>query len=112
MFVSDANSDHMVIVVVCLPRHMEGMVRLPIFRYFTELPVPPQAAGVIGTFFRAFYYISFWELRSHFWTLMMPYYFFNVSFFVYISTIFCKYTLHVCYVFNVILLMTDGLNSV
>ena len=30
---------------------MEGMGRLQFVRYFfTELPVPPQAAGVVGTF--------------------------------------------------------------
>ena len=42
----------------------------------------------------------------------MPYYFYKVSFFLYISIIFCKYTLHGSYVFNVIwrvLFMTDGL---
>ena len=31
------------VVVVCLPRPMEGMGRL-------QLPVPPQAAGFVGTF--------------------------------------------------------------
>ena len=35
-----------VVVVVCLPRPMEGIFR----SFFTELPVPPQAAGVVGTF--------------------------------------------------------------
>ena len=35
----------------------------PIFRYFfTELPIPPQAAGVIGTFECAFIYIYYFEL--------------------------------------------------
>ena len=40
------------VVVVCLPRPMEGMGRLKFSdRFFpTELPVPPQAAGVVGTF--------------------------------------------------------------
>ena len=62
-----------------------------------------------------FFYISFRPLRSHFWTLRMPYYFYNVSFFMYISNFFRKYNLRVCYVFNVIwpiILMTDGLNVV
>ena len=61
-----------------------------------------------------FYYIC-GALQSHFWTLMMPYYFYNVSLFVDISIIFYKFTLHVCYLFNVIwriLLITDGLNAV
>ena len=39
-----------VVVVVCLPRPMEGMGRLQFSDLFTELPVPPQAAGVVGTF--------------------------------------------------------------
>ena len=38
-------------VVVCLPRSMEGMGRLQFSDiFFTELPVPPQAAGVVRTF--------------------------------------------------------------
>ena len=38
-------------VVVCLPtRPMEGMGGLQCSDLFTELPVPPQAAGVVGTF--------------------------------------------------------------
>ena len=38
------------VVVVCLPRLMEGMGRLQFSDLFTELPVPPQAAGVVATF--------------------------------------------------------------
>ena len=38
------------VVVVCLPRPMEGMGRLQFSDLFTELPVPPQVAGVVGTF--------------------------------------------------------------
>ena len=37
-------------VVVCIPRPMEGMGRLQFLDLFTELPVPLQAAGVVGTF--------------------------------------------------------------
>ena len=38
---------------------MEGMGRLQFSDLFTELPVPPQAAGVVGTFYCAFYiYLS------------------------------------------------------
>ena len=40
----------------------------------TELPVPPQAAGVVGTFNVLFIFNS--EHYSHFWTLRMPYYYF------------------------------------
>ena len=39
-----------IVVVVCLPRPMEGMGRLQFSDLFTELPVPPQTAGVVGTF--------------------------------------------------------------
>ena len=39
-----------VVVVVCLPRPMEGMGQLQFSDLFTELPVSPQAAGVAGTF--------------------------------------------------------------
>ena len=67
-----------VVVVVCLPRPMEGMGWLQFSDLFTELPVPPQADRVVGTFYCAFY-ITFWALRSHFWTLRMPYYFYKVS---------------------------------
>ena len=43
------------VVVVCLLRPMEGtllllMGRLQFSDLFTELPVPPQVAGVVGTF--------------------------------------------------------------
>ena len=41
--------------VVFLPRPMEGMGRLKFLDLFTELPVPPQAAGVVGTFLMCFY---------------------------------------------------------
>ena len=37
-------------VVVCLPIPMEGMGRLQFSDLFTELTVPPQADGVVGTF--------------------------------------------------------------
>ena len=62
-----------------------------------------------------FIYIAFWALRS---LIFWPYgchFFYKVSLFC-IHFHFCKYTLHVCYVFSVtiwrILLMTDGLNAV
>ena len=38
------------VVDVFLPRPMEGIRRLQFSDLFTELPVPPQAAGVVGTF--------------------------------------------------------------
>ena len=68
---------------------------------FTELSVPPQAAGVIGTFECAFLDIilsttvSILDLRD------VRLFLHGLSFFVYTSIIFCKYTFHVCYVFNV-----------
>ena len=33
---------------------MEGIGRLQFSDLFTELPVPPQADGVVGTFYRVF----------------------------------------------------------
>ena len=64
---------------------MEGMGGLQFSDlFYTELSVPPQAAGVVGTFNVLDIYPS-----EHY----------GLSFFVYISI--CKYTLHVCYVFNV-----------
>ena len=41
------------VVVVCLPRPMEGMGRLQFLDLFTELLVPPQVAGV-GTIYCVF----------------------------------------------------------
>ena len=38
------------VFVVCLPKPMEGMGRLQFSDIFTKLSVPPQAAGVVGTF--------------------------------------------------------------
>ena len=39
-----------VVVVVFRPRPMKGMGCLQFSDIFTELPVPPQAAGAVGTF--------------------------------------------------------------
>ena len=44
-----------VVVVACFPRPMEGMGRLQVSDLSTELPVPPQADGVGGTFKCAFF---------------------------------------------------------
>ena len=44
------NTYFRLVVVVCLPKPMEGMGRLQFSDLFTEQPVPPQAAGVVGTF--------------------------------------------------------------
>ena len=43
-------SDGFIVVVACLPRPMEGMGRLQFSDLLTELPVPPHAIGVVGTF--------------------------------------------------------------
>ena len=47
------------------------------FQILTELPVPPQAAGVVGTFnvFDIYIYILLSTTVSHFWTLRMPFVF-------------------------------------
>ena len=39
-----------VVVVVCLPRPMEGMGQLQFSDLFSELPVTPHADGVVGAF--------------------------------------------------------------
>ena len=62
------------------------------FQILTELPVPPQAAGVVGTFLMCLIYIYIYiyiyillsTTVSHFWTLRMPYIFTRSPFFVYI----------------------------
>ena len=38
-------------IVVCLPKPIEGMGRLQFSDLITELPVPPQTAEVVGTFY-------------------------------------------------------------
>ena len=91
----------------CLPSETYGRNgATPIFRsffFFTELPVPPQAAGVVGTFNVLDIYPSEHYGLSFFWTLRMPFFTrspFKKKNFLYTFP-FCKYTLHVCYVFNV-----------
>ena len=56
----------------CLPSETYGRnVVTLIFRYFfTELPVPPQAAGVVGTFNVLDIYILLSTMVSHFLDLM------------------------------------------
>ena len=73
-----------VVVVVCLSRPMEGIGRL-LFSdlFFTELPVPPQAAGVVGTFNVLDIYPSEHYGLSFFGVYGCP--FFTRSFFLYIS---------------------------
>ena len=44
-----------IFVVVCLPKPIEGMRGLKFSDLFTELPVPSQAAGVVGPLNCAFY---------------------------------------------------------
>ena len=78
---------------------MEGMGRLQFSDIFgTELPVPPQADGVVGTFNVLDIYPSGYYSRSFFG----PYGCFFIQCLLFLYTFpFCKYTLHVCYVFNV-----------
>ena len=84
---------------------MEGMGRLQFSDiFFTELPVPPQAAGVVGTsnvldiYPSEHYGLSFFgPYGCHFFYKVS---FFSLFFLLYTFP-FCKYTLHVCYVFNV-----------
>ena len=80
------------VFVVCLPRPMEGMGRLQFSDFFfTELPVPPHAAGVVGTFnVPDIYPTEHYGLI--FLTLRMPF-FLQGLLFLYTFP-FCKYTLH------------------
>ena len=70
----------------------------PNLQIFTELPTPPQVAGVGPFIYRSEHYgLSFWTLR-------MPYYFYSVSHF---------FALCMCVMYlTSILLMTDGLNAI
>ena len=76
----------------------------PIFRsFFTELPVPPQAAGVVGTFnVHDIYPSEHYGLSFLFyWTLRMPLFFTRSYFFSFcIHFHFASILLYVCYVFN------------
>ena len=84
-------------VVVCLPRPMEGMGRLQFSDlFFTELPVPPQAAGVVGTF----NVLDIYPSEHYGLSFFGPYGCLFLLLFFYTFP-FCKYTLYVCYVFNV-----------
>ena len=70
--------------------------------FFTELPVPPQAAGVVGTF----NVLDIYPSEHYGLSFFGPYgcFFFTMSPFLYLfknTFPFCKYTFHVCYVFNV-----------
>ena len=61
----------------CMPSETYGRNgATPIFRsFFTELPVPPQADGVVGTFNVLDIYPSEHYGLSFFWTLRMPFFF-------------------------------------
>ena len=87
-------------VVVFLPRPMEGMGLLQFSDLFTELPVPPQAAGVVGTF-NGLLYIILSTTLSFFLENTILFLQVSLFFFIFVS-FFRKYTLHVCYVLNVI----------
>ena len=85
----------------CLPSETYGRNgATPIFRsFFTEQPVPPQAAGVVGTFNVLDIYPSEHYGLSFFGSYGCLF-FLQGLLFLYTFP-FCKYTLHVCYVFNV-----------
>ena len=89
------------VVGVCLPRPMEGMGLLQFSDLFTVQPVPSQATGVVGTFNVLLYIILSTTVslfRGYHIILQVSLSFF----FILVYIFFCKYTLHVCYVFNVI----------
>ena len=75
--------------------------------FFVELPVPPQEAGVIGTlnvYIFKIIILVFGAIRYNFDLKNVILF---LSFFVCVNVCvyfhyFCKYTMHICYVFNVI----------
>ena len=68
----------------CLPSETYGRNgATPIFRsFFTELPVPPQAAGVVGTFNVLDIYPSE-HYGLIFWALRMPFFLQGLLFFLF-----------------------------
>ena len=77
---------------------MDGMGRFQLSDLFIELPVPPHAAGVIGKFSVLFYII----LSTTISILDLNDIILFLQYFLYTSIFLLNYTLHVCYVFNVI----------
>ena len=98
------------VVVVRLPRPMEGNGVTPIFRSLQNCQFHHRRLESLEHFnvLYIYIYIILSTTVSHFWTLRMPYFFYKVSLFC-IPFHFCKYTLHVCYVFNVNL--TDSFDN-
>ena len=70
--------------------------------FFTELPVPPQAAGVVGIFFNVLIYIILSTTVSFLEDTIL--FLQGLLFFSFLCTFpfFSQVHLHVCYVFNVI----------
>ena len=68
------------------------------FQILRELPVPPQAAGVVGTFnvLDIYIYILLSTTVSHFWTLRMPRFYSRSPFFVYISILQVHFACVLC----------------
>ena len=71
------------------------------FQILAELTVLPQAAGVIGTFFNVLYIYIYSEHYGLSFLDFTDAISFTRSPFYCIHFPFCKYTLHVCYVFDV-----------
>ena len=100
------NSDVLVICCCCLPSETYGRNgATPIFRsFFTELPVPPQAAGVVGTFNVLDIYPSehyglsfFLDLTDAIFFTRSPLFFsFFFFFFVYISILQVHFACVLC----------------
>ena len=82
-----------VVVVVRLPGPMEGNWVTPIFRSLQNCQFHHRRL-------ESFYiYIILSTTVSHFWTLRMSLFLQGLPFCIHFH--FCRYTLHVCYVFNV-----------
>ena len=99
----------------CLPSETYGRKgATPIFRsFFTEMPVPPQAAGVVGTF----NVLDIYPSEHYGLSFFGPYgchFFYKVSFFCihfHFASTLCMCVMYLTSIWRIIL-MTDGLNAV
>ena len=89
-----------VVVVVCLPRPMEGMGRLQFSDLFSQNCQFHHRRLESLAHLMCLIYILLSTTVSHFLDLTDAIFFTRSPFFCTLQ-FFCKYTLHVCYVFNV-----------
>ena len=95
------STNYTTVVVVCLPRPMEGMGRLQFSDLFSQNCQFHHRRLESLEHLMCLIYILLSTTDSHFLDLTDAFFFYKVSPFFCIHFHFCKYTLHVCYVFNV-----------